>query len=283
MQKVYEKKKIGENVWMITDVADGRGVNCFLVTGAKQSLLFDSGFGVVDTLRKEVEELTQSPVTCVVGHGHPDHAGAAALFDGVYMNERDESLLPVSLSFQRRMDDVFGHKEYDQELFDYATAHIVDPGGENFRYINTKNGDVFHVDDETFEVFEIPGHTQGSIALLNRGKNYAFISDAVGIRTALVNLPPEKRRGLEAYRDGLEQFLKNIDSDTVLWYGHSRDPQPHEVMQDMLTALNEVLDGKTENDVVSTSHFAKRQAAAGKKMTEHISGCVTLVYDANLL
>lgn len=283
MKQVYEKKKVGENVWMITDAADGRGVNCFLAVGQRQSLLFDSGFGVVDTLRSEVEELTKSPVICVVGHGHPDHAGAAELFDTVYMNHRDEGLLPVSLSYDRRMDDVFGHGENDPELFDYAKTHIVDPGGANFKYEDVKAGDVFTVDDEEFEVFEIPGHTQGSIALLNRAGNYAFISDAVGVRTALVNLPPEKRKGLEAYRDGLDRFLKNINDETTLWYGHSREPQPHEVMRDMLTALNEVLDGKTENDVVSNSHFAKRQAAAGKKMTEHTSGCVTLVYDANLL
>ena len=283
MKQVYEKKQVGDNVWMITDAADGRGVNCFLVVGTRQSLLFDTGFGVVDTLRAEVEALTGSPIVCVVGHGHPDHVGAAALFDQVYMNRKDEGLLPVSLSYERRMDDVFGGGDNDPELYEYAKTHIVDPGGKNLRFKDVNAGDVFLVDEERFEVFEIPGHTQGSIALLNREKNYAFISDAVGVRTALVNLPPEKRVGLEAYRDGIQAFLESIDADTTLWYGHSREPQPHQVMEDMLLALNEVLGGKTGNDKVSDSHFAKRQAAAGKKMTEHVTGCVTLVYDANLL
>jgi glyoxylase-like metal-dependent hydrolase (beta-lactamase superfamily II) len=285
VRNVYEKQKVGENVYRITECMEpnGPGVNLFLVTGKTRSLLFDSGFGVVDTLREELKQLTPSPIVCVVGHGHPDHVGAAPLFDTVYMNEKDAVLLPVALSYERRMEDVFGRGAYDEELFSYAKTHIVDPGGKNFSWNPIRAGDVVTVDEERFEVFEIPGHTQGSIALLNREKNYAFISDAVGVRTALVNLPPEKRVGMIAYRDGLARFLSEINEETVLWYGHSREPLPQQVMRDMLNALNEVLNGETQQDAPSISHFAKRKAAQNKKMMEHRSGCVTLVYDANLL
>lgn len=285
MKNVYTKKNLRDNVYMITEQANPKAglVNMYLVVGKDESLLFDSGFGVVDNLRLEVEQLTESPVVCVVGHGHPDHVGAAELFDKVYMNEKDDVLLAISLSYERRMDDVFHGNDIDSELYEYAAEHIVDPGGKHFLYENVKEGDIFWVDDESFEAYEIPGHTQGSIALFNREKNYAFISDAVGKRTALVNLPLEKRVGLVAYKEGLERFLNAINEDTLLWSGHSTEPMPHEIMKDMLQACNEVLDGKTESDVVSVSKFAKRKSAASKKMMEHVSGSVILVYDANLL
>ena len=291
MRNIYEIENVGGNVYRITEcmTPGDHGVNSFFAVGAEKALLFDSGFGVVDTLREELGKLTDKPVICVVGHGHPDHAGAAELFDEVYMNERDEPLLPVSLSYERRMGDVFGGhgpggpKEIDMELKAYAEEHIVDPGGKNFKYKNVDAGDSFDIGGDVFKVFALPGHTQGSIALLNREKNYAFISDCIGRRTALVTLPPEMRVGITAYRDGLQSFKENINDETVFWYGHSREPQPHVFMDDTLLALDEILAGNTENDVRSESHFAKRQAAAGKLMTEHQAGTVTIVYDANLI
>lgn len=291
MRNIYEIENVGGNVYRITECMEpgGHGVNCFFVIGETKALLFDSGFGVVDTLRGELEKLTDKPIICVLGHGHPDHAGAAELFDVVYMNHRDEPLLPVSLSYERRMEDVFGDKgpggprKIDMELKAYAEEHIVDPGGKNFKYNDMDTGDVFDIGGDVFEVFALPGHTQGSVAILNREKNYAFISDCIGARTALVTLPPEKRVGLESYMNSLKVFKENVNDETIFWYGHSKDPQPHNFMEDTLLALEEILDGKTENDVVSQSHFAKRQAAAGKKMTEHTTGTVRIVYDANLL
>lgn len=291
MRNVYEIKNVGGNVFCITECTEpnGPGVNCFFAIGTEKALLFDSGFGVVDTLRTELEKLTDLPILCVVGHGHPDHAGAAELFDEVYMNHRDEPLLPVSLSYERRMDDVFGSRgpggprQIDEELKAYAEQHIVDPGGKNFKYNDMDQGDIFDIGGDRLEVFALPGHTQGSVALLNREKNYALISDCIGPRTALVTLPPEKRIGLIAYRDGLTRFLEQVNDETIFWYGHSREPQEHCYLKDSIVALNEILDGKTENDVRSESHFAKRQAAAGKCMTEHVFGSVRIVYDANLL
>lgn len=285
MRNIYNVKQIDGNLYMITEkpTESAPGVNMYLVVGKDKALLFDSGFGVVDTLRKEVEKITDKPVFCVLGHGHPDHAGAAELFDEIYMNERDKEILPVSLSYDRRMNDVFQRDGIEPELFEYAKEHIVDPGGENFKFKNIEQGDIVEVGDEIFEVFAIPGHTNGSIALVNKNNKYALISDAAGKRTALVNLPKEKRVGLLAYRDGLKRILEAIRPETKLWSGHSEEPMPHSILMDMENACSEILDGKVENDVVSTSHFAKRQAAAGKKMTEHASGDVLLVYDANLL
>ncbi len=288
MHELYKIRMIKEDFYQITErpAEEAPAVNMYLAIGTEKAMLFDSGFGVIDTLRDIVESLTDKPVICVLGHGHPDHAGAAELFDEVYMNERDEEILPVSLSYERRMGDVFERWDTDPELYAYAKEHIVDPGGEHFSYKNIKDGDVLTIGSEPsdcYRVYAIPGHTKGSVALYNEAENFAFISDAAGKRTALVNVEPQKRVGYINYRDGLHRFLGAIREDTALWSGHMLDPMPHEILRDMKTACDEILDGKTEHDAVSHSPFAKRQSAAGKKMTEHTTGSVILVYDANLL
>ena len=266
-----------------------RGVMMYLVIGQEKAALIDSGFGVTDTLRAFVERLTDKPVICIVAHGHPDHVGAAALFDTVYMSEKDEPLLPISLSYERRMGDVFGagldgrEKEIDEELKAYCEEHIVMVKPEDFRYRPLHDGDVFDLGETKLEVIAIPGHTQGSIALLNKAENFALTSDCFSPRTALVKLPREKRVGVTAFRDGLARFLGSINDDTRLYWGHGTEAMDHRIPKDMLRAAEEILAGKTDNDRRSQSPFTKRKAIGDQRMMEHDCGTVTLVYDANTL
>lgn len=284
MTEVYHATDLGGGLYSIREKHlpdDPHCVMMYLVVGAERAALVDTGFGVTDTLRGFVEGLTGKPILCIVAHGHPDHAGAAALFDTVYMNAKDEPLLPVSLSYERRMDDVFGRGETDPEFKAYCEKHIVMT--EKLNYAEMNDGDVFDLGGKRLEVVAMPGHTQGSVALLNKEENYALVSDCFSRRTALVKMPTEKRVGITAYRDGLARFMSLLDDDTKLYWGHGEGPVPHEVPSDMLRACNEVLDGKVGDDKPSESPFAKRPGMGNQKMMEHTCGCVTLVYNANTL
>ena len=140
---VYHEKKLADGLYSIRECREGGlgGVMMYLVIGSEKAALVDSGFGVIDSLRKLCEKLTDKPIVCLVGHGHPDHAGAAALFDEIYMNPEDDFHLPVSLSYERRMDDVFGHGEPDEELRAYCEKHIVMT--EKLDYKPLHDGDIF--------------------------------------------------------------------------------------------------------------------------------------------
>lgn len=282
MYQFYEVTALRDGLYKIAErhFPKGMGVMMYLVVGEEKAALIDSGFGVTDTLRACVEELTDKPVACYVSHGHPDHAGAAALFDVAYMNERDDALLGISLSKERRVEDVF-RMGNDEDMRAYIEEHIVLP--ERLEYKNVDAGEVIDLGGKKLEVYAIPGHTQGSLVFYDREGNYALTSDAFSPRTALTTLPKEKRVGITSYRDGLEGFLNAINGETVLLTGHGDEPMEQKIPRDMLLACNEVLEGKTENDVVCDNIFSRRQAAAGKKMTEHSCGSVILVYDANTL
>ncbi len=287
---VYYASKLGEGLYGIQEKhtpTSTWSVMMYLVIGSERAALVDSGFGVADTLRAFVEALTDKPVVCIVAHGHPDHAGAAALFDEIYMSEKDEPLLPISLSYERRMGDVFGvgpdgkAKEVDEELKAYCEKHIVMP--ERFAYETIRDGDTFDLGGKRLEVIAIPGHTQGSVALVNKAENYALTSDCFSPRTALIKLPREKRVGITAFRDGLVRFLNSIDQDTRIYWGHGTEAMDHRIPQDMLRAAEEILAGETENDRCSQSPFTKRKAVGDQIMMEHECGMVTLVYDARTL
>lgn len=285
MEPVYYAKKLDDGLYGIAEKHHPGNIHyvmMYLVVGEKKAALVDCGFGVVDSLRSFVEQLTDKPIVCIIAHGHPDHAGAAALFDEIYMNPEDEPLLPVSLSYERRMGDVFeGRDAYQEGLKEYCGQHIVMT--EKLDYKPMRDGDVFELGGKRLEVVAMPGHTPGSVALVNRAEHYALTSDCFSTRTALVKMPPEKRLGLTRYRDGLARFMDMIDADTKIYWGHEEAAMEHKIPRDMLQACNDVLDGKTEHDVSSSSDFSKRLEAQGTKMMEHTYGCVTLVYNANTL
>ena len=95
--------------------------------------------------------------------------------------------------------------------------------------------------------------------------------------------PPEKGLGVTRYRDGLARLLERIDDGTRLYWGHGTEALPHEIPADMLRACNEVLEGKTGDDLPSNNKFNRRPDAQDMKIMEHICGSVMLVYDANKL
>jgi len=166
--EIDKKTRLGKGLFLITEQhrPDSRGgVNIGLVIGNERAAVIGSGFGVTDTLRSFIEAITDKPLICLVAHGHPDHVGAASLFDEIYMNERDEPLLPVALSYERRMGDVFGREGYSEELYNYCKEHIV--SGSDYTYKNMDDGDRFDLGGTILEVIAIPGHTQGSVVLIN--------------------------------------------------------------------------------------------------------------------
>lgn len=284
MIEVYYPKQIKEGLIGIAekeDPNDDHAVMMYLVIGEEKAALVDAGFGVTDTLRQFVESLTDKPVICLIGHGHPDHAGAAALFDEIYMNPADEPLLPVSLSYERRMGDVFGRRELDPELKKYCEEHIVMTEKLNYKPLN--DGDIFDLGGKQLEVVAIPGHTQGSVAFVNRADNYVLSSDCFSHRTALVKGPAEKRLSLSNYQKGLRRFLDMINDDTEIYWGHSQERMPLLIPQEMYQCVSEILDGKTSGDTRSKSPFAKRPGMENVIMMEHVTGSVMLVYNAATL
>ncbi|MCD7918420.1 MAG: MBL fold metallo-hydrolase [Clostridiales bacterium] len=271
MYQVYQTKQLRDGLVQISEkyAEKAPAVYMYLVIGQERAALIDSGFGMVDTLRPLVEQLTEKPILCIVAHGHPDHVGGAAQFDEVYLNEADAPLLADSLSVERRVKDVFGRGDVSDEVRAYSETHMV--GTQGLQYKPMAPGDVFDLGGVTLEVFAMPGHTLGSVALLNRKDNYALVSDGFSRRTA-----PEARVDLADYAAGLEQFQAAIREDTPLYWGHGVDPVDHAYLRDMCTACKEVVAGDTAGDVESVSR--RPSPVPMPKRWEHRCGSVTLAY-----
>lgn len=125
------------------------GVRMFLLEGDGEAVLIDTGFGSGD-LKAILSTVTELPITKVINtHADMDHLGCNHQFDSIWMHPA----------------------EFDR----YAA-----PGKYDLSCLCPLwEGEVIGVGDYRLEVVLIPGHTPGSIALLERDKRFLIGGDSV--------------------------------------------------------------------------------------------------------
>ncbi len=128
-----------ENFYILDD---GR-VRQFLITGEEEALLIDTGFGD-GQVHQAVRKLTSLPVRVVLTHGDVDHAGGLKDFGEGFLHREDWHLVKDKVSLKP-----------------------------------LEEGDVFPCGGYCLEVVEIPGHTYGSVALLDRERKLLLPGDSV--------------------------------------------------------------------------------------------------------
>ncbi len=153
--KIIQQEK---NMWIV-ETADMSTM--YIIEGKKKSLLIDTGTDCKG-LNKIVEKITQKPLSVVVTHCHPDHAGNIKYFDDIYMHPYDTVLI-----------DMFpATKEYKGEIHFINEGYIFDLGGTKL------------------EVKHTPGHTPGSIVLLDWDSKNCYSGDAFGSGQVWLQVKP---------------------------------------------------------------------------------------------
>ena len=199
----YELVPLGSGV---TAIEEGP-VRMFLIRGEERALLVDTGLGG-GNLRAQVEELWTGPVTVVNTHGHTDHAGADWQFPEVLAHPADWREI-------RR-----GNPECEMCLRPLRAGDRLDLGGRSL------------------EVIETPGHTPGSIALLDRERRLLFGGDNVSDRPVFLFLPGAS---LTDYLASLRRLAAGSGAHDVIYACHgTAAPQVEQVQA--LIACGEALE-----------------------------------------
>lgn len=189
MSDCYVSKLIMDGVWQITDKPEGTDI--YLIEGSNRSLLIDAGDSNAD-LKTYVRQLTDKPIDLIITHGHGDHAGAMNQFDNVYMSHKDIDIL--------------------NSLFGFTLDETM--------VIDIKGGEVFPLGDCNIEVIALPGHTYGSVLLLDAKRQLLFTSDALGSGGIWMQLP--HCTSIEAYARELRNLEKLVEpmNDLKIFVGH---------------------------------------------------------------
>ena len=206
IKDVYEISEYMTGFWTIKDT----GVRMFLVEGSERAMLVDTGFGNVD-LKKIIEGLSKLPIFLVNTHADHDHVGANKLFDSTYMNAKEA-------------DYYVGHNPND----------II-------TMIPTHEGQVFDLGARKFEVIDIPGHTPGCIALLDRVNRILISGDSLSLNPVFMF---GTGRNLGNYLESMRKLERIKDSFDTIWPSHGDGPLEISLISEYIEATELLLAGK---------------------------------------
>ena len=173
--KEYLVNDLGNGIINIT--APPMRFQQYLVLGEEKALLIDSGFGL-DSLKQIVDGLTELPVILVNTHGHPDHGGGNGEFGSPYLHPDDNELYAYKCAYETRLEEAlhWGVEDVAQRL----QRELPDP-------VPLEDGQVFDLGGRRLTVYHTPGHSRGSVCILDEQTGYLFAGDNLNaMATALL-------------------------------------------------------------------------------------------------
>ncbi len=226
----YKVKQFNENTWIIEEGF----VRFFLLTGNREALLIDSGMQA-GKAKETAESITSLPLKIIISHGDPDHIGSNFQFESVYMHKAEV--------------EYYGMKN-----------------GKG-RAVAVEEGKVLDLGDRPLEIIHIPGHTPGSIGILDVNARLLFGGDTVQQNSEIFMFGPG--RNLPAYIASLQKLLKMKDRfDTVLAC-HGDLPLGNDAVEKLLAGAEKVLAGK--------AGFTEKTMPFGAHVKACDAGCAVLL------
>lgn len=227
MFKRIKVSRVNDHIWLMNDNDEGTG---YLVTGKERGLIIDTMNGY-ENVKELAETLTDLPLTVVNTHGHPDHIFGNIYFEEAYLHPAD---LPVAEYF------------YEEEWF---KKDILKEGLKPAQFLPVTEGMSFDLGGIILDVYELPGHTPGGIALLNRQDRILFTGDSINVHTWM-QLP--ESLPMEDFLKSLKKVQGLRDKFDFILTGHSRQLEDACFCDAHIRAVEEVCDGKNENDETYT-------------------------------
>lgn len=203
--------KINENTWRIEDDF----VRFFLMEGTEKALLVDTGMTTVNA--KEIaQSITNLPLELINTHADPDHVGGNKGFEKFYMSAAEEENL-------RSHGNDFGKIEA------------------------VKEGDVIELGNRPVKIIDIPGHTPGSIALLDVKNRVLIGGDSVQNGDIFMFGP---MRNITKYISSMKHLKEYDDAFDEVYPSHGTFPVKKDLIDKLISAAEDITKGKASGNQI---------------------------------
>ncbi len=203
--------RINENTWRFED----GHVRFFLFCGTERAALIDSGMNTPDA-RSIAEGLTDMPLILINTHADPDHTSGNGAFEEFYMSPAEEG----NYRAHNGKGTILPVKEED----------IIDLGGRSL------------------EIIDIPGHTPGSIAILDEAGRVLVSGDTVQNGNIFMF---GEFRNIDRYIESLRHLAEYDGRYDVIYPMHGTFPVTPGLIPKLIDGAEEIKAGKAQGNTVS--------------------------------
>lgn len=243
-EKNYEVIQIDEDTWSIENVM----VRFFLLKGTEKALLIDSGLNV-----ENVKDLARSILK---------EAGAFG------QNEPEIELLNTHADG----DHCFGNKDFDWFYMHEADwPHYERQFGKEGEKRPVRDGDIIDLGERPLKIIELPGHTYGSIAILDVTRRVLYAGDSVQNGRIFLFGP---HRDLEEFPAGLLKIDAMTDQFDAVYASHGTLKLDPDHIGKVFDACERVFHGEVEPQEIEMF---------GTKVNAYDCGDATLLLDTELV
>jgi len=197
--------RMNENTWRI----ENDFVRFFLLVGKKLAVLIDSGYNC-ENAKQMAEEITDLPIVLLNTHGDGDHVSGTGAFSEIHIHEADYKNGKLAERFP------------------------------NTKCVGIQDGDRISLGDRTLEIITIPGHTYGSVAILDVENRTLYAGDSVQDGHIFMF---GQHRSPDEYEKSMLKLIEKKDTYDIIVASHGKVTLPSDYVEKVLATWREVQAG----------------------------------------
>lgn len=203
--------KIDENTYRIEDGF----VRFFLLEGKEKALLIDTGMTTANA--KEIaESITSLPLELINTHADPDHVGGNKGFEKFYMNAAEE------INFRNQ-------------------------GNNCGSIVPVKEDDIIDLGDRPLKIIDIPGHTPGSIGIVDMNNRILIGGDSVQDGDIFMFGP---MRNINKYIQSMKHLLDYQNNFDVIYPSHGSFPVQKNLIEKLIEGAENIINKNAKGNLI---------------------------------
>lgn len=238
-QEWFEVYKLTDDTWALYEPYQFEEAISYLLIGAHRAVVLDTGTGIGDLL-KTVQELTDLSLSVINTHTHWDHIGDNAQFQEIACHSHPECIAKLQQGVERsKLEAAIGGNSIWKGLpegFDPNTWQIPPVTPTEL----LENGDLIDLGDRILEVIFTPGHSPGSICLLDQKNRLLFTGD-VFFPGPLYAYPEDV--DIQEYIASITKLKERLDEYDILCSGHNDPWVKSDVIPRVAQAFAAIMEG----------------------------------------
>lgn len=243
-QDWFEVYKLAEGTFAVYEPHQFEEAISYIVLGKDRAAVIDTGTGI-GNLRRVAEELTDLPLFVVNTHTHWDHIGGNSQFDEVVCFNDPACIERLRMGVP--------HSKLKDSLTPESLRHALPPEFQPETWIIPpveptsllEDGSFIELGDRTLEVMHTPGHSSGSICLLDAKHRLLFSGDVFFPGPLYAY---EDEVDLDLYIQSIERMRKRMGDYDHLCSGHNDPWVESGILDRVAAAFQTILDGKGDFD-----------------------------------